>query len=151
MISDRLCRHDAQGFEAALEKAKLEADDEATPKSQGLHTLNHVPELWSQRPYAPCTLARSYEHGDHIPGPAPVSDHATVEAVSRELALDAARSTADLLRLRRAFALRNHPDLVPPEKRAQATTRMALANFLIDREIRAKALTDRNTRNSGRS
>jgi hypothetical protein len=151
MTSDRFCRYDAQGFEAALEKVKLDADDEAAPKSQGLHTLNHVPELWSQTPYAPCTLARSYEHGDQIPDPNPVSDHATVEAVSRELALDAPRSTADLLRLRRAFALLNHPDLVPQERRAQATTRMALANFLIDREIRAKALTDNSSRNSGRT
>lgn len=60
--------------------------------------------------------------------------------IARELGLAAATSSSDLTRARRAFALRNHPDVVDPRFRSRANERMQIANMLLDRrnrEIRA--------------
>lgn len=60
------------------------------------------------------------------------------EAIAAELGLADAWPT-DLGRLRRAFALKNHPDRVPPGLRQRALQRMQVANSLID-EARRRAL-----------
>jgi hypothetical protein len=63
------------------------------------------------------------------------------DRVAAELELDGAVTIGDLKRIRRAFALRNHPDLFQPGSGAQATLRMKIANMLIDRrrkEIESK-------------
>lgn len=60
------------------------------------------------------------------------------EAIAAELGLADAGPT-DLGRLRRAFALKNHPDRVPPGLRQRALQRMQVANSLID-EARRRAL-----------
>lgn len=60
------------------------------------------------------------------------------EEIAVELGLDTARP-ADLGQLRRAFALKNHPDRVPPLLRQRALQRMQVANVLID-EARRRAL-----------
>lgn len=60
------------------------------------------------------------------------------EALARELGLANAAAN-DLGRLRRSFALKNHPDRVAPHLRQRALARMQLANRLID-EARRKAL-----------
>lgn len=41
----------------------------------------------------------------------------------------------ELERLRRAFALANHPDIVPPGEREEATRRMAAFNRMIDEKL----------------
>ena len=53
------------------------------------------------------------------------------EALARELGLGTA-SSADLGKLRRVFALKNHPDCVAPHLRQRALARMQMANRLID-------------------
>jgi hypothetical protein len=61
--------------------------------------------------------------------------------IALELGLAAATCVSDLTRARRAFALRNHPDVVEPRFRSQANERMQIANMLLDRrnkEIRAR-------------
>jgi len=63
------------------------------------------------------------------------------DRVAAELELETANTTGDLKRIRRAFALRNHPDLMRSALCAQATMRMKIANMLIDRrrkEIEAR-------------
>jgi hypothetical protein len=60
------------------------------------------------------------------------------EAIASELGLHGA-DIAALGRLRRAFALRNHPDRVPPHLRQRALQRMQVANGLID-EAKRRAL-----------
>lgn len=55
--------------------------------------------------------------------------------IAEELALSPGYSIQDLIRIRRNFAARYHPDLAPPEFRTRATTRMQIANDLIDRFI----------------
>ncbi|REF89368.1 hypothetical protein DES32_0589 [Methylovirgula ligni] len=64
------------------------------------------------------------------------------ERIIAELELESARTLDDLARIRRAFARRNHPDLMlHPRLAEQATARMKIANMLIDR--RRKELTRR--------
>jgi len=53
------------------------------------------------------------------------------DAIALELGL-ADAGPADLGRLRRAFALKNHPDRVAPQMRQLALKRMQVANGLID-------------------
>ena len=59
--------------------------------------------------------------------------------LTKELALSRVRSLMELKQLRRAFALRNHPDLLHPVLRADATRRMKIANMLIDRRSKELA------------
>lgn len=58
--------------------------------------------------------------------------------IAVELGLDGA-GPDDLGRLRRAFAMKNHPDRMPPQLRERALQRMQVANVLID-EARRRAL-----------
>lgn len=54
------------------------------------------------------------------------------EAILRELGLKASTNAAELARIRRAFAFKNHPDRVAPHLRQRAMVRMQVANMLID-------------------
>lgn len=58
--------------------------------------------------------------------------------IATELALDSTPAP-DFGQLRRAFALKNHPDRVPAHLRERALARMQIANRLID-DARRKAL-----------
>ena len=60
-----------------------------------------------------------------------------------ELGLHSGASEAEIVILRREFALRNHPDRVPAELRDVATQRMMIANDLMDQHIaRLRRSTD---------
>jgi len=61
------------------------------------------------------------------------------DAIAAELGL-ADATPADFGRLRRLFALKNHPDRVAPNMRQRALQRMQVANGLID-EAKRRALT----------
>jgi len=79
------------------------------------------------------------------PGPAESAEVLSIEAPSIEpdaIALElglADAAPSDLGKLRRAFALKNHPDRVAPHLRQVALTRMQVANGLID-EAKRRAL-----------
>ena len=60
------------------------------------------------------------------------------EEIARELGLEGAAKPRDLDRLRRDFALRNHPDRAPEHLRARAVIRMQVANMLIDEAKRRR-------------
>lgn len=68
----------------------------------------------------------------HAPAPSTVTDPA---AIAAELAITGATSIEELNRLRRQFALANHPDRLAPIYRETATRRMMIANRLIDEAI----------------
>lgn len=55
--------------------------------------------------------------------------------ITEDLAISAQHTEAELNERRRQFAKLNHPDRVAPEFRENATTRMKIANLLIDRAI----------------
>lgn len=65
------------------------------------------------------------------------------EAVALELQLSEGLGLAELERMRRTFAYRNHPDRVGPALKARALERMTVANALIDEALevaRARAI-----------
>ncbi|WP_367714897.1 hypothetical protein AB2N04_13170 [Nitratireductor sp. GISD-1A_MAKvit] len=65
-----------------------------------------------------------------VPPPPPPSTDP--QDIARELGLHKSVEPQLLDRLRREFAFRNHPDRVPEHLRANAMTRMQVANMLID-------------------
>ena len=67
------------------------------------------------------------------------------ETVAEELRLHAGLTRGDLRRIRRDFALRNHPDRVPPWCRDEANQRMTIANTLIDRALKERAVSGGNS------
>jgi hypothetical protein len=58
------------------------------------------------------------------------------ETIASELGLTPALGARDLERIRREFALANHPDRAAPAARDLATARMTIANTLIDQALR---------------
>lgn len=91
-----------------------------------------------ERRYVPLDrLARLYgeQQPDGVQPPWPADD----AAIAAELRLGSARTGEDLRRLRRSFAMRNHPDRVPAWLRDEATRRMTIANALIDGAMRNRA------------
>jgi len=64
------------------------------------------------------------------------------EAVALELGLTVRMTAKDRSIARRQFAMKNHPDVVPPDQRKAAERRMTIANELFDLASR----DDRNTR-----
>lgn len=68
-----------------------------------------------------------------LPDNAPSTEPAVI---ARELGLSRFASVRALQRLRREFALKNHPDRVPSTLRARATKRMMIANALIDSALK---------------
>jgi hypothetical protein len=59
------------------------------------------------------------------------------EAVAQELQLSDDLEPADLERIRRTFAYRNHPDRFGPAHKPHALGRMTVANVLIDQALKA--------------
>ena len=81
------------------------------------------------------TLAGLYvEVSPHLPPHAAMASH--YAGVADELGLRPGLASQELARMRRAFALANHPDRFGPEHRDEATRRMAIANILIDRALK---------------
>ena len=77
----------------------------------------------------------------HAPEPPPRERPAHLDRLSpAEVAEDLEISNADtpttLAEKRRAFAIRNHPDRHAPEDSEAATTRMTIANMLVDEALR---------------
>lgn len=75
--------------------------------------FEHQSESLAQRPKKPCDP----------------------QSVADELRITARMTSSDLNRLRREFALANHPDRADQTQREGATRRMMIANMLIDREL----------------
>lgn len=65
------------------------------------------------------------------------------EAVAAELAISSKDTLHTLSDKRRAFAKANHPDGIDPLFRDKATTRMKIANLLIDEAIRRIGIRSR--------
>lgn len=68
------------------------------------------------------------------------------QEVAGELALSSADTVQTLSDKRRSFAKANHPDGVDRLFREQATTRMKIANLLIDEAIRRLEIRARLSR-----
>jgi hypothetical protein len=84
-------------------------------------------------------------HGEGNASPnANVPAPCTEQQVSDELGLSAALTPRQLHRIRRAFALKNHPDRMAAAFNKVASDRMAIANKLIDKALKSpRAASDR--------
>ena len=83
-------------------------------------------------------LLQSYfEHHNKSKAPQ-MGRAADTRSVADELRITAKMTVSDLRRLRREFALINHPDRVSSGERDNATRRMMVANMLIDTEMKRR-------------
>jgi hypothetical protein len=89
---------------------------------------------------APGTKAsHSYFEAASESAPKPAGKSCDPRAVAAELRITAAMTCSDLNRLRRKFALANHPDRADLALRENATRRMMVANMIIDGEVRRRS------------
>lgn len=84
---------------------------------------------------------------DAAPGPPasqvmePETSKTEDQAIAEELGLSPGLAGADLQRIRRDFAKKNHPDRFEPARRLRAARRMSIANMLIDEYMRQSRLS----------
>ena len=111
------------------------------PKPSHPFSINSLEAAWEL-----AANSRRSPSPDHGNPPSPVSYGFDTSQPTHEISLDPERilselglypgaSEADVVALRREFALRNHPDRVTPELRELATKRMMIANNLVDRYL----------------
>ncbi len=126
-----------QAAERAATTATAETGERAAAAYRGRIVLECLPEQAgpAARPTHD-TLAGLYVDA---PSQLPPGTHepSHYAAIAEELGLEPRLTSLELTRMRRAFALANHPDRLAPEHRDQATRRMAIANILIDRALKA--------------
>ncbi len=143
-----------RSFAEILDDLKLESGAELEAMSQGHSFLGALGSGWWHSQFAThAEMAASPNIGsaaDFYVEQAeesfePFVEMADEDRIAVELDLASAATLADLTQARRAFALRNHPDLFHPRLRAMATGRMQLANMLIDRRRREIEAGTRNT------
>ena len=134
-------------FQAALDdladktRDERTLGDEARAASFRSRSLKVSPPLSGIIVQAPCTaslnhISRLYATSV-MTGPRGASEKETslddpIPRLSPEM------TEAELISIRRAFALRNHPDRVPHHLRARADRKMAMVNALVDKAIRGK-------------
>jgi hypothetical protein len=135
-------------FTEILESLQRAFDDPAAaaPKISDFQLreiLDSISELGEDHTYVPSQiLGKIYADArgprPPEPPPAPEPPKSEEEIVADALKIDPDLSIDDLLRIRREYALANHPDRVAPELREQATRRMTIANMLIDQALRER-------------
>ena len=141
-------------FSEVLEAASLAAGFDLGPPARAPRILraaaSHLQQLAERENESRISmLSASIEsYLEHLGGTRRqrITRPADLETVADELGITAQMTMADLNRLRREFALSNHPDRADLEERDNATRRMMVANMLIDREVeyrRAQQLPSR--------
>lgn len=106
----------------------------------------HEPAYVSPNALSQIYGATAENFGPAITAPSPVAHKPEVtpppsvlpQDIARELKLRVWHSPDDLIAIRRRFAKTNHPDRVIPSHRDAATTRMSIANTLIDEALRVR-------------
>jgi hypothetical protein len=123
---------------AGIERPGAAPTDTATSPNVR-HALFGVQESWKEAGAASAAdLAQLYE-ADGRPAPAATPLLGTdLDMVAAELGLTSDLTLADLNRIRRDFALANHPDRVPAALSEHANRRMTAANTLIDQALKRK-------------
>lgn len=101
--------------------------------------LPRVPDLWSSELYTGRgDISRRYAE-EHVPETKRELRRQTDRfSIAAELNLRAGMPRDEIYRIRREFALSNHPDLFDSGLREIATRRMTIANMLIDEELRKR-------------
>jgi hypothetical protein len=121
---------------------KTDPPDEA-PRPSHLFSINSLEAAWEVAANARVMPNKTAGNGDaRHPHYAEEGSEGAAHGVlldpyriMSELGLHSSATEAEVVVLRREFALRNHPDRVPAELRDVATQRMMIANDLIDRHV----------------
>ena len=128
-------------LESTFRSAGLDFDDAAKPERpravrRAAVRLHQLSERDRELPTSTLSVPlESYlEHQDKSK-PSRVGKTSAPRSVADELHITAQMTLSDLNRLRREYALANHPDRAGSADRESATRRMMVANMLIDREI----------------
>ncbi|MCY0096202.1 hypothetical protein [Hoeflea ulvae] len=137
-------------FEVVLDRLDRDRADAAVPASApwtGIRGLNagfvgagSGPADWRTSETGEGAWS-AYQDDDYAPPPKPAPDlsffkRLSAEEIAADIALKASDTVAQLHLKRRNFARLNHPDRAPEEWREAATTRMKIANLLIDDALR---------------
>ncbi|NTI16509.1 hypothetical protein G6L29_12770 [Agrobacterium rhizogenes] len=145
-------------FQSVLDRLETEDDksakDEAAHRIRGLN-VSFVATVLGGEPAGSSRPDDAYldNLGNEIPSPEPLPEpkepeppvmpnhlaRTSREEVATDLAISPQSTLQSLHEKRRAFAKVNHPDSVAPPFREQATTRMMIANQLIDEALRRLA------------
>jgi len=128
-------------LEAAL-KARCEDREAADPGPRGYHVADPdiheaIEQLLSSPAYVPVgRLAQMY--ADEQSSRRLQKGRNLDQFLADELCLSPDLTAEDLKRLRREFAIYNHPDRVASAERDRATRRMTLVNVLIDKALKER-------------
>ena len=106
-----------------------------TPDAAVEELWKSVPSDFVARVYGESSERAAVETTPSIETPEPLPS-TNPEDIALELRMANARWPRDFDRIRREFALLNHPDKAAPHMRDRAVVRMQIANMLIDREKR---------------
>jgi hypothetical protein len=129
-------------LELALRAKAAEAQHAEERRHDWAHAVDSqiqsaLEELLSSPAYVPIgRLAQLYGDEGSAAGHERARD--LDQFLAEELHLNPDLTADELRRLRRQFAIYNHPDRVMASERDRATRRMALVNVLIDRALREK-------------
>lgn len=138
----RPAHDDRDAFAKALDEAgrAFGQEEETSPAAAALQrTLDRLSGLWQGRGYMPAgILSRLYADERPEGAPAPLAMRTDPASIAEELGLQPHLTAEEIVRVRRAFALANHPDRVAPARRAQATQRMTIANALVDQALKRR-------------
>lgn len=146
-LSNSARREDfSEALEAASKAAGIDLDFDLGASSRASRSLrtaaSHLQQLAErERESRASMLSASIESyleqlGDNRTRKVPRSTD--LKAIADELGITPQMSLDDLNRLRRRFALANHPDRSSSEEREIATLRMMTANMIIDGELKRR-------------
>jgi hypothetical protein len=130
-------------FELLIDELFDNDDRPAGAPGSSRFSINSLEAAWSLRTHSRFTAGETHFEkrrfysvdASEIDEPSQAKVLLDPNKILIELGLDANFSEADIIALRREYALRNHPDRVAPELREIATQRMMIANDLMDRYV----------------
>jgi hypothetical protein len=130
-----------QKFQRELDRLG-EVDADERQRTVDPQIQQAIDDLLSSPAHVPVgKLAQMYT--DDQPGDEPADNREIDQFIADELQLSPNLTVEDLRRLRREFAIDNHPDRVGPAERRHATRRMSLVNVLIDKALKEKRAAKR--------
>jgi hypothetical protein len=129
----------ARILEAALRARGDDSDEQLTGhqhRASDPQVQQAIDDLLSSPAFVPVgKLAQLYSEGRTEAGQVPQDLY---RFLADELHLSPDLTVDELKRLRREFAVSNHPDRVDPAERQRATRRMSLVNVLIDKALKER-------------
>jgi len=152
-------RPERENFKSAAAAAQAKTEEEAPAGAAPADRPGfRLPRLFKVKPWAShngVAFPKIKFHSEESPKPGGVNRAAAArrpasaaaqigrpktedEAIAAEMGLHADLATADLRKIRREFAKKNHPDRFEAPQRMSAARRMSIANMLIDEHLKKK-------------